>query len=100
MANRIEVSKGNAAGLGADGVLTYNPSSLEDSLKSALAQAKSSGWKTVALDAPPSNEELRTAFAVVAEFLFGSDLPQNVIFACPNDSLLEAGKALVEEAFS
>ncbi len=100
MANRIDVSKGTASSLGANGVISFNVGSLEDSLKAGLNQAKSAGWQTAALDAPTDPEVLRTAFSVVADFLFGSEVPKTVIFGCPDDKTLEAGKALVEETFS
>lgn len=100
MGNRIDVTKGNASSVTADGVLSYNASSIEDSLKDSLSKAKSSGWKTVALDAPTDPDSLRSAFSIVAEFLFGNDLPQNVLFACADDATLTIGKELVEETFS
>lgn len=100
MGNRIDVTKGSAAGAGADGVLSYNPSSIEDSLKASLAGAKSSGWKTVAVEAPQDAEALRSAFSAVADFLFGNDTPQTVLFACADDATLKTGKELVEETFS
>lgn len=100
MANRIEVSKGSATGLGANGVIGYDPGALEESLKEGLAKARSAGWQTAAIEAPSDPDALRTAFSVVAEFLFGNDTPKTVVFGCANDSILEVGKALVEETFS
>ncbi|GEM_PF-6675161 len=100
MGNRIDVTKGTAAGAGTDGVLTFDKASLEETLKSGLGKAKTSGWKTAAVDAPSNADELRSAFSTVADFLFGNDTPQTVIFACSDDGILKMGKELVEETFS
>jgi hypothetical protein len=100
MSNRIEVSKGSASSLGSNGIISYKIDSIEDTLKVGLAQAKSAGWQSAAIDAPTNPDTLRTAFSVVAEFLFSNDTPKTIIFACPDDNTLEAGKQLVEETFS